>query len=379
MRFKKKWVLRAPEGDESGLGGGGGGGGETPFDIESAVTSIGDDLGFNKEPPKDGEGPEHKDDPNVIDDTAGDPPAPPPPPAPAPPPAAPTPPPPAPAPAPGTPPARFTAETAPTTWSAAASQQWATLPQPIREEIAKRENDMFRGLEQYRSEAGFAREVKTFLAPLANDLQRHNVAPQAFLGNLINAHLTLASPQLPPEQKLAMAQQLLKTYGIALPQAAADDGTPAYVDPEVKELREQLSALQSKINESEQRTVSAERQKLTDEITAFANDPAHPHFNEVAEDIAAMIRGAGGQLGLKEAYERAVWANPVTRAKEIATQEAAAVEKAQKEAKERAEAARKATSARVRTSGHQGGGTAVSGSMEDTMQETLAAIRAKSK
>jgi len=55
------------------------------------------------------------------------------------------------------------------------------------------------------------------------------------------------------------------------------------------------------------------------EVNAFASDPAHPFFDEVADDIVAFVR-AGDSLS--KAYEKAVWANPVTREKEIARQQA---------------------------------------------------------
>lgn len=54
---------------------------------------------------------------------------------------------------------------------------------------------------------------------------------------------------------------------------------------------------------------------LGEEITAFAADPAHPYFDEVTGDIAVLI-SAGHSLA--DAYEKAVWANPTTRQKEIA-------------------------------------------------------------
>lgn len=377
----RKWVLR----NEQGEGGGDGGG----FDMNTAVLEIGEGLGFKSES-DDGLGNgetvnEEVKEPGQTQTPASTPapsPAPAPAPTPAPAPGTPAPPAPTPAPAPaaGTPPARFTAEAPPTTWSKAAAEGWSTIPAHVREEIAKRENDMFRGLEQYREGARFAGDVQKALSPVADALRQHNIPPQAFVQNMVNTHLTLADVNTPVEKRAELAMQLLKSYGIDIaPRATGDDGTPAYVDPEVKALREELAAVKSKINGAETQAAARERSERAAAITAFAEDPAHPYFDDVADDIALLIRGSGGTMSLQDAYERAVRANPVTFAKETARLQAEAVEKAQKEAAERVEAARKASGARVKTDGHQGSGTAASGSMESTMEETLAAIRSRER
>ncbi len=55
-------------------------------------------------------------------------------------------------------------------------------------------------------------------------------------------------------------------------------------------------------------------------VTAFASDPAHPHFDAVSAELMAMLpllkasnpRATPEQL-LQDAYDRAVWGNPETR------------------------------------------------------------------
>lgn len=247
---------------------------------------------------------------------------------------------------------------------------------------------MFTGLEAYKADAGFAKAVKNVLTPVAAELVKHNVRPEQFLNNMIQSHMRLANPQVPTSERLALASHLLKTYGLDLPTAAGAPATDAsgqpgaQPSPEVLALRQQIAQLESRINGTEtsvkqrnEAEAAAQLQKLQDEVTIFANDPANVYFDDVADDIALLIKGSGGKMSLKDAYERAVHANPVTRAKEMAKATAAAVEKANKEAAERAEAARRANKGRVRTSGQQGSGTAASGSMDDTMAATLANIR----
>ena len=79
----------------------------------------------------------------------------------------------------------------------------------------------------------------------------------------------------------------------------------------------------------------------------------------------------------KITYDRAVWSNPAVRTKELSRQQADAAKKAADEATAKAEAARKSTAANVRTSAKSGSAAAPLGSMDDTLAETFAAIKAR--
>jgi S1-C subfamily serine protease len=73
-----------------------------------------------------------------------------------------------------------------------------------------------------------------------------------------------------------------------------------------------------------------EKAAITKEVNAFATDPAHPFFDEVSDDIIAILKTGAS---LAEAYEKAVWANPVTRQKEIARRQKEKDAKPHQEAK----------------------------------------------
>jgi hypothetical protein len=229
---------------------------------------------------------------------------------------------------------------------------------------------MVQGLEQYRVEANIGRVLHKAVEPALEALQAAGMPPQKFVGNLVQAHMFLASDKVSLDQKQAFVTKMLSDYGIAAPGQSQDE---PFIDPEVKSLRETVQRLESRLNGADQQQAQAVRSKLEAEINTFAADPKNEHWEAVADDMAMLIKA--GNLTLQEAYEKAVWANPVTRAKEIAKQEAAAVTKAQAAAAEAAAKAKGAKGTRVRTVGHQGSGTAATGSMDDTMKETLANIK----
>ena len=268
-----------------------------------------------------------------------------------------------------TPAVEDTGPAAPKTWRPDAAAKWAALPPEVRAEVAKREEDMFRGLETYKVDANFGKSVQSALAPYLPTLRQHNIDPVAQISGLMRAHYTLATGS--PEQKQAYFASLAKDYGILLPGEEAP-----YIDPAVAELQTQLRTLQSQLQSREQEEQTTRTTKLRGEIDSFATDPAHPYFDEVANDIAGLIK-SGTAKDLADAYDKAVWANPTTRAKEQARMTTEAAAKAKKEAGEKAAAAKRAASANVRSSSKPAGGTTPLGSIDDTLSAALAGIKAR--
>jgi len=265
--------------------------------------------------------------------------------------------------------------TPPATWRKEAAELWANLDPRVRAEIHKREADIFRGLDTYKADATFAKSVQSVLAPFKHIIDQYQIDPVKQIGGLVSTHYALATAS--PERRAEMFKQLAKDYGIDLGTAQpADADNAPYIDPQVKALQEEISGLKSRLERQDQRQLSVVKAETEKEVAAFAADKAHQYFDEVANDIAQLLQ-SGAAKSLKDAYEKAIWANPVTRQKEI---DRIAGERAAKEAAEKAAhaaAARKATSANVRTSAKAGSGTAPLGTMDDTLQQTLAAINAR--
>ena len=259
---------------------------------------------------------------------------------------------------------------APRTWRQEAAAEWAKLPPSVQAEVIKREEDMFRGIESYKADASFGKVVKGILDPYMPTLQQYGIDPAQQVQNLMSAHYKLALGS--PEEKTAMFFQLAKDYGIQL----GPQGETPYIDPTVQVLQTELHGLKSSLQMREAREASEIRSKLTSEIETFASNPANQYFNEVADDMAVLLR-SGAAKDLADAYEKATWANPVTRAKEQARLQAETEAKLKKEAEAKAAAARRTTAANIRTKPKAASGTAPLGSIEATLNETLAAIHAR--
>lgn len=331
--------------------------GSNDFDMSAAVDSLSDELGFEPGPPQDQDDLQveigetdlqnaENADPKPQADSPDTPPA-------------------------DSPPTPSAIEP-PKTWRKEALEQWNALPEVVKAEVLKREEDIFRGLEVYRADATFGKSLKSVLDPYMPILQQYNIDPAAQVANLMQAHHTLALGA--PEQKVAFMRQLAQEYGIDLGELSGA-GAP-FVDPAVDALQKELQAVKSTLSARERAEAQQRLQSIQTEIEQFASDPANEHFDSVANDIAALLK-AGTAKDLKDAYEKAVWANPVTRAKLVAKQQADAAAQAKAEAAKRAAAAKSASSVVVRAKPSSASGTAPIGSMDDTMQETLAAIQAR--
>lgn len=273
---------------------------------------------------------------------------------------------------PEAPPGAEAAVEAPKTWRKEAAEQWATLPPTVQQEILKREQDIFRGLEGYKADATFGRSLRSAIDPYMPVLQQYGIDPAQQVSNLMQAHHTLALGT--PEQKSAYLLQIAQEYGVDL-SGLSPEGQP-FVDPAVQGLQKQLQAVQSQLAAQHQAATQQRLSAITEEINAFASKPENEHFDAVANDIAALLK-SGAAKDLADAYEKAVWAHPVTRAKLMAKQQADAAAKSASDAAQRANAAKRASSVVVRAKPSSASGTAPTGSMDDTMRETLAAIASR--
>lgn len=263
---------------------------------------------------------------------------------------------------------------APKTWRKEASELWAQLPPTVQAEVQKREDDMFRGLEAYKADAGFGRSFKTAIEPFLPTLQQHGIDPAQQVSSLMQAHFTLALGS--PQEKLALFQQIAQDYGIDASQLPGSAGAP-FVDPAVQALQSELNAVKSTLTAQTRQAHEAKVSEITGQINAFAADPKNVHFNDVANDMVVLLEAKAVKT-LEEAYEKAIWANPVTRAKELERQTAERDAEKRKEATERAAAAKRASSVAIRPQARRASGTAPSGTLDDTLRETLAEINSRS-
>lgn len=242
---------------------------------------------------------------------------------------------------------------------------------PLFDEALKREQDMDKGINQYREAASYAEVFRKTLAPFMPMIQHHQLDPMREVTQLMQARMTLALGT--PDQKLGLLRGLAKAAGVdfgALGQPEAE------VAPEVADLRAKLDTLQSEQLQERQRAQTAQAAQLRTELEAFAADPANRYFGEVAGRIPSLIK-SGLAKGYKDAYDMACRLDPVVSAKESQRQADEAKVAADKKAAEEAAAREKAKAANVKSSAKNRSAAAPVGSIEDTLKQTFREIQAR--
>jgi hypothetical protein len=274
-------------------------------------------------------------------------------------------------------PAPPTVRAAPKAWAKEQHERFAKLDKETQDYIEHREKQMLEGLSQYSEKAKSAQTWEAAVQPYLPLIQAQGAKPHEAVTYLFEAHRQLSSGT--PDQRAAYLVKVAESYGIDISKATASAATAAAEPPAVKELRERTERLErERQQELDQRTTET-KNRVASEVTAFADakdekgNPKHPHFDECAEDIVALIH-AGHTLD--KAYEKAVYANPVTRAKELDRVRKADEEALRAKAKQEAEKARNASRTNVNSRDTRRTPTAPTAKgWEDTLEATMQEIK----
>jgi len=234
-----------------------------------------------------------------------------------------------------------TARPAPKAWAKEMHEHYGKLDPAVQDYIETREKQMMEGLGQYKEHNEFGRQMRDAIAPYQDLIQKAGVEAPRAVQALLNAHKVLTESA--PAQKQQYFMQLAKDYGIDIGQGGGQEQTP--IDPTVKALMDKVSNLEGTLTQRQQQEREESYKKVTNEVNEFASDKSHPYFDEVADDIVVLLKTG---IELKDAYEKAVWANPITRQKEIERINQETESARTKKAQEDAQKAKAATAANVR-------------------------------
>ncbi len=255
---------------------------------------------------------------------------------------------------------------APKSWGREHHESWDKIDPKAQEYIEQRERQMLEGLGQYKTDATYGKSLRDILTPYRPILAAGGMDEATAVQTLLNAHYRLT--QGDPQSRKQAFYELGQNLGFLQGQQAQP------VDPQVQALQQQVTEMQRRDYDRDQRTHSEVRGRIEHDVATFAADPAHPFFDDVADDIIAMIRSGAP---LQEAYDKAVWANPVTRQKQLATFQTEQTAKLRDEAKQTATKARQAMGVNVKGRDSRQAPTEPKGSMDDTMASILADIKSR--
>jgi len=256
---------------------------------------------------------------------------------------------------------------APQSWKKEMHGFWNGLDPAVQDYVEQREEQMREGLEKDRDDANRGRDMRDIMAPYSEILKSQGIEESALVRNLMNAHYRLSTAD--DAGRASLIRQLAQSYNVSL------DGEQKEVDPVLKAMQDKVNNLESHYAQSQQQAQQVARDRVSQDVDAFASDPAHEFFDEVSEQIVPLINAG---YDLEDAYQNAIWLNPVTRQKEIDRTAKEAETKALDEAKKESQKAQKAKAANVRGRDTSKASTEPTGTMEDTMREVYRDIQSRS-
>lgn len=227
----------------------------------------------------------------------------------------------------------------PTTWKPDYQSVWNEIDaddkrRTILDEVERRENDYHKGIEQYKADATYASTIKKAIAPFEASIRAIGAKPEQAVEGLLRADHMLRYGT--PQQKQAAFQHLIRSY--SLDPAWAKQERPDPVDPNVAHMQQQLAQVQQQNQHLHQTFQKQMLEQANSEIEAFKKDA--PYLEDVRGEMGRLIQ-AGLASGVRDAYEKAVYSNPTTRAKVLAEQQA------KDEAERKAKAAQQAQAAKA--------------------------------
>jgi hypothetical protein len=264
-------------------------------------------------------------------------------------------------------------DTPPKTWTKEALAEWATIPPKVKAEIHKREADFFKGIEQYKETAAIGKAYDSVVEPYRAALAAENINPVELFKAFAANHYTLARGTI--EQKVALVSNLIKGYGIDPEMLQKSFDPQPYVDPELRSVKERLAAMEREREMNVQREMETRKSEALRQVERFSSDPANVYFDKVSHLIPQLLQ-SGIAKDLPDAYQQAIMLHPEVRELEFARRQAEQAEKSAREKADKVAAARAASAANVNTRGKPVGGTTPVGSMDDTLAETMARLRA---
>lgn len=247
----------------------------------------------------------------------------------------------------------------PNTWRRDLESEWANLPERVREEIHKREQDFHAGVRQYRDAAGFGQSMAQEFLPYQQVIRERGLTPQGIVRDILRSLNTLVTGS--EEAKTQEFLNLANAYGINLDNVMSlRQRAPSQAEVDLTPVLQRVDAIEARFTQAEQERERLQREEDEANVNAFLSDPKRPHAKAVSREMASLLL-SGQARNLEEAYEKAIWIHPEVRQKLLQQQE----KERQKREAEEAAAAKKAAAANVNRRGSHPA-PAKRGTMEDT-------------
>lgn len=202
----------------------------------------------------------------------------------------------------------LTQDKAPQGWAPAVREKWGSIPEDVRKEVLRREEDMAKGVRQLQERYAPMEQFVRGLEPFLNEARQAGVAPDQYIGTVLNSERVLRTADLPGkfQEILRIADQ----YGVPL-RDVINQSVGAQVLPPANQQQAYIPPqVAQELQEMRQWREQFENDNTTSEIEAFSKDKEF--FKDVYLQMATLLEGNVAE-DLQTAYDMACWANPQVR------------------------------------------------------------------
>lgn len=207
---------------------------------------------------------------------------------------------------------------APASWRPEVREHWAQLPDTVRSEIARRESEVARTLQETAEARKTAEAVMKTIAPYEAFIKAENSSPLQAIDNLMSTAARLRTGTAP--ELATLVAGIVQQFGVgrfgngfidALDSALA--GQTPRVDPQQaaidQVLNQRLAPMQNMLQQfqnAQQQQQQLVAQQAQSEVEQFLSQAEFG--NDVREDMADLLEAAqrrGQNMTLKQAYDKA--------------------------------------------------------------------------
>lgn len=220
----------------------------------------------------------------------------------------------------------------PRTWKRELGAEWGKLPEGVRQEIYRREQDALNGISTYKRDAEtFQAVAQDLIVPYMEDFEAAGVTPKQGLKEVVGTWSQLVRGD--EATRVGILLRLADDLGInraafGAPRDGGQQHRGQGDDPRLTTALQRIAQLEGNIRSQDEQRSRAEQdrehqeiQKLATEFNRFRADPKNEHVDKVAPTMQRLIM-AGEAESYQEAYDKACQLDPSVR-EALATAQAA--------------------------------------------------------
>lgn len=200
----------------------------------------------------------------------------------------------------------LTQDKAPQGWSPASREKWSTIPEDLRREIVRREEDGVRGIRQLQEQYAPVDHFMNSISSALGEAQTLGIPPDQYIGALTQSERILRSSDIP--SKFQEILRIADQYGVPLRdvinQSVGQQVLPAPTNQSVP------YEMQQRFDEMQRWMEAEEERRSADEVQRFSS--GKEFFHDVRGQMAVLLE-AGAADSLQSAYDMACWSNPQVR------------------------------------------------------------------